>query len=48
LDARRRDVLDPLQTAKLNGVNPEAYLTDTLAKIAGVGRDQAAAGSPPE
>src|SRR5438874_6693117 len=23
-----------LQTAKLNGVNPEAYLTDTLAKIA--------------
>ena len=24
-----------LQTAKLNGVNPEAYLTDTLASIAG-------------
>jgi hypothetical protein len=23
-----------LQTAKLNGVNPEAYLTDTLSKIA--------------
>ena len=23
-----------LQTAKLNGVNPQAYLTDTLAKIA--------------
>ena len=23
-----------LQTAKLNAVNPEAYLTDTLAKIA--------------
>jgi transposase len=23
-----------LQTAKLNGVNPEAYLTDILAKIA--------------
>jgi len=23
-----------LQTAKLNGVNPEPYLTDTLAKIA--------------
>ena len=23
-----------LQTAKLNGVNPEAYLTDTLAQIA--------------
>src|ERR1700751_5786710 len=23
-----------LQTAKLNGVNPEAYLNDTLAKIA--------------
>ena len=23
-----------LQTAKLNGVNPEAYLTDTLARIA--------------
>src|SRR5437764_14741141 len=23
-----------LQNAKLNGVNPEAYLTDTLAKIA--------------
>jgi IS66 C-terminal element len=23
-----------LQTAKLNDVNPEAYLTDTLAKIA--------------
>jgi hypothetical protein len=25
-----------LQTAKLNRVNPEAYLTDTLAKIAAV------------
>jgi transposase len=23
-----------LQTAKLNGVNPEAYLTDALSKIA--------------
>jgi transposase len=23
-----------LRTARLNGVNPEAYLTDTLAKIA--------------
>ena len=23
-----------LQTAKLNGVNPEAYLADTLARIA--------------
>ena len=23
-----------LQTAKLNGVNPEAYLTDTLSQIA--------------
>ena len=23
-----------LQTVKLNGLNPEAYLTDTLAKIA--------------
>jgi hypothetical protein len=23
-----------VQTAKLNGVNPEAYLRDTLAKIA--------------
>jgi hypothetical protein len=23
-----------LQTAKLNGVNPEAYLCDTLARIA--------------
>jgi transposase len=23
-----------MQTAKLNGVNPEAYLKDTLAKIA--------------
>jgi len=23
-----------LQTAKLNGVNPVAYLTDTLAKVA--------------
>jgi hypothetical protein len=23
-----------LQTAKLNGLNPEAYLTDTLARIA--------------
>ena len=23
-----------LQTAKLNGVNPEAYLTDTLSRIA--------------
>lgn len=23
-----------LQTAKLNGVNPHAYLTDTLSKIA--------------
>jgi hypothetical protein len=23
-----------LQTAKLNGVNPETYLTDILAKIA--------------
>jgi transposase len=23
-----------LQTAKLNGINPEAYLTDALAKIA--------------
>jgi hypothetical protein len=23
-----------LQTAKLNGVNPQAYLTDTLSKIA--------------
>jgi len=23
-----------MQTAKLNGVNPEAYLSDTLTKIA--------------
>jgi hypothetical protein len=33
---RRRDVLNPAdgETAKLNGVNPQAYLTETLSQIA--------------
>ena len=31
---RAASIYTIVQTAKLNGVNPEAYLRDTLAKIA--------------
>jgi hypothetical protein len=31
---RAASIYTIVQTAKLNGVNPEAYLKDTLAKIA--------------
>jgi hypothetical protein len=31
---RAASIYTLVQTAKLNGVNPEAYLRDTLAKIA--------------
>ncbi len=33
---RAASIYTLVQTAKLNGVNPEAYLRDTLAKIAEV------------